>query len=925
MIDHPGPEVPYEGGELREPPLALFPAGLLPGFDSFEFIGQGGMGAVYRARQISLDRIVAVKLLAVPYGQDRLDFTGRFEVEARAMARLAHPNVVAVHDYGVSEGQPYLVMELVEGEDLATRLAAGGPLPSEEAKRIALSVAGALHYAHALGVVHRDIKPSNILLGRDGRVRLADFGLAKIDERTRRASLTLSNTSMGSLDYAAPEVISRPVEADSRADVYSLGVVLYEMLTGSVPRGLFKLPSEKVPGLDSRFDAIVCRAMEEDPTDRYADVAHLCGDLEAVIGTCPPGKKKRRSGSIAIAAAGVAAGVLAVFAVIQLQRADSVVDSSTDAISASTNDGWQSLLPRVDLERDVAEGYWKAAGGGFATRYGIGRNDLILPVSLEGPCDLRFRLSRGAPSAGTVNLVFRFGEKRGRFTLSDYVHPYAGLGDLEGKPTKESGLAVSWPTSFLLIGESREFTLHLRDSGFSADCEGVEFYRWEGDWSTLASNRESEGPNRSKEADLSLSVSHGLVTLHDAGVRPLRGKEGHSLPPRPSSGDAMSPDPPSRESGSTGHRYQFVPGAYTWEEARQAARSLGGQLLCCESREEHDWVWRTLSPWLPAMAERNSASRGWWTGGSKAAGEMEWRWIDGGPPSFEAWTAPMGASDEAMAIVQHHLAPEGALSGWTPRPLSTRLGFVVEWDPSTTQTLLPSDEETRAFASWWLHRQRSESKNGSEHSYPDLMVEGGTRNLRKASELPEGPFAITRVRVQGLRIDEEARDRLAVMGRMTRLYDVRFYSAPDAEILLHLRDLPRLGTAVLTAGETGIPPMDDSLLAALAHKPLLGILRLDGWSRLSGTGLSHLSVKAKLRTLTLNDCPDLSDAGLAEIATFQNLEELSLSGASGFSEAGLASIKKLRKLRSLGLERTMLSDPVVDDLRAALPDCEVLE
>ena len=386
----------------------------------------------------------------------------------------------------------------------------------------------------------------------------------------------------------------------------------------------------------------------------------------------------------------------------------------------------------------------------------------------------------------------------------------------------------------------------------------------------------------------------------------------------------MAPDPPAKESGATGHRYQFVPGAYTWEEARQAARSLGGQLLCCESREEHDWVWRTLSPWLPAMAERNSASRGWWTGGSRAAGEMEWRWIEGTPVSFEAWAAPVGESREAMAIVQHHLAPEGALSGWTPRPHSTRLGFVVEWDPSASSLLLPSDEETRAFASWWLRRPRSESKNGSDHSYPDLMVEGGTRNLRKPSELPEGPFVLTRVRDQGLRIDEEARGQLAVMGRMTRLYDVRFYSASDAEILLHLRDLPRLGTVVLTAGETGITPMDDSLLAALANKPLLGILRLDGWSGLSGTGLSHLSVKAKLRTLTLNDCPDLSDAGLAEIATFTNLEELSFSGASGFSEAGLDSLKQLRKLRSLGLEHTELSDAAVEALRTSLPDCRIV-
>lgn len=300
---------PGQSGSPETSPEVL--AELLPGFDSFEFVGQGGMGAVYRARQVSLDRVVAVKLLAAPEAGKLADFAARFETEARAMARLAHPNVVAVHDFGTGGGQPNLVMEFVEGEDLATRLARSGPLPPEEARRIALAVAGALAYAHGEGVIHRDLKPSNILLGRDGRVRLADFGLAKIEERGRRPSLTLSNTSMGSLDYAAPEVIERPATADARADLYSLGVVLYEMLTGAVPRGLFKMPSEKVPGLDPRFDTLVCRAMEEDRGERFPGAPEFRDALSAIGPAEPVPAVERGSFRLALPVSLLALGIAA--------------------------------------------------------------------------------------------------------------------------------------------------------------------------------------------------------------------------------------------------------------------------------------------------------------------------------------------------------------------------------------------------------------------------------------------------------------------------------------------------------------------------------------------------------------------------------------------------------------------------------------
>ena len=254
----------------------------LPQYEIIEMLGRGGMGAVYKARQRSLNRLVAIKVLPRTAPGGDLNFAERFKIEAHAMAKLNHPAIVAVHDIGeTDDGQLYFVMELVEGTDLAKRIESEGRLPVEEVREIALRVCDALEYAHSHGVVHRDIKPSNILLSGEGRVKVADFGLAKIEGTGPTGPLTLSSTTMGSQDFAAPEMLSKARAVDHRADIYSFGVLLYQMLTGDVPRGMFKMPSEKVPGLDSRFDAIVCQAMEELREERYQSVGELWSALDA--------------------------------------------------------------------------------------------------------------------------------------------------------------------------------------------------------------------------------------------------------------------------------------------------------------------------------------------------------------------------------------------------------------------------------------------------------------------------------------------------------------------------------------------------------------------------------------------------------------------------------------------------------------------
>jgi len=248
----------------------------LPELDGFELIGRGGMGSVFRARQRNLDRQVAVKILDAKLSEDSA-FAERFAREARTMARLDHPNIVRVHDFGQREGMFYLVMELVDGVSLRQTIQAGGLKPAE-ALDLVPNICAALQYAHDHGVVHRDIKPENILMGRDGTMKIADFGLAKMVGATAELNLTRTEQVLGTPHYMAPEQFEGPGTVDHRADIFALGVVFYEMLTGELPVGRFPLPSQRVE-VDVRLDDVVLRTLEKEPQRRYQQAGELRTDV----------------------------------------------------------------------------------------------------------------------------------------------------------------------------------------------------------------------------------------------------------------------------------------------------------------------------------------------------------------------------------------------------------------------------------------------------------------------------------------------------------------------------------------------------------------------------------------------------------------------------------------------------------------------
>ncbi len=290
------------GAAFTPPPLEEL-AQQFPQLELIELLGRGGMGVVYKARQKALDRLVALKVLPSALADDPA-FADRFTREARALAQLNHPGIVTLYEFGRTDGGLFFIlMEFVDGVNLR-QLLAGGRIAPREALAIVPELCDALQYAHDRGIVHRDIKPENILLDRRGRVKIADFGLAKLvsspltpDNPTGHSSLVIGHSAepeagglteagkvMGTPSYMAPEQTSRPAEVDHRADIYALGVVFYQMLTGELPQEKIAPPSRKVI-LDVRLDEVVLRALEKEPSRRYQQASVMKTQVETIVTT----------------------------------------------------------------------------------------------------------------------------------------------------------------------------------------------------------------------------------------------------------------------------------------------------------------------------------------------------------------------------------------------------------------------------------------------------------------------------------------------------------------------------------------------------------------------------------------------------------------------------------------------------------------
>jgi tRNA A-37 threonylcarbamoyl transferase component Bud32 len=262
-------------------------------YDLEEVVGSGGMSAVYKARDTLLERNVALKILHQQFTDDE-EYVARFRHEARTVAQLSHPNIVTVIDRGEDGGRQFIVFEYVDGENLKEFLERNGPLPVRRALELGIEIARGLAFAHQHGLVHRDVKPQNVLLNGEGKAKVTDFGIARSLDVER--GMTQTGTVLGTSNYIAPEQASgQPV--DAQTDIYALGVVLYELLTGEVPfpgenfvavamKHINESPPslvEKRPDVPLRLAAAVDRALEKDPRDRFASMDDLADELEACL------------------------------------------------------------------------------------------------------------------------------------------------------------------------------------------------------------------------------------------------------------------------------------------------------------------------------------------------------------------------------------------------------------------------------------------------------------------------------------------------------------------------------------------------------------------------------------------------------------------------------------------------------------------
>lgn len=444
----------------QEPPLA--PGTRLGDFEILEPIGSGGMGAVYKARQPSLGRVVALKILH-PRHAAAPGFVARFEREARLLAGLSHPNLVHVYDVGREGGLHYLAMEHVDGRPVR--------LPAPDLLRVVRDVALALQKVHDAGLVHRDVKPANILIAADGTPKLSDFGIAL--EPSKEERLTETGVFVGSPHYASPEHIEGRA-LDGRSDLYALGVVLFEGLAGHPP---FAGPSSAVvlakhlheaPPLQElggraspRLRGLVERLLAKRPEDRPARAADLAAELDALPPEVP---RPRRRGLL------VAAGAAALAAVSALAFRRAPRPSSLD------------LLKQLNLERDTVWGEWEFRDGALLCGTGRRSYRVQFPYAVPDEYDLSARVER---LSGKESFHIGLSSGGRNWTLMlDTTGGLSGLHFLDGKSGAENETTRAGRQ--LVQGAPADVEIKVRRGRITATVDGRPLVDWSGDFGRLS-------------------------------------------------------------------------------------------------------------------------------------------------------------------------------------------------------------------------------------------------------------------------------------------------------------------------------------------------------------------------------------------------------------------------------------------------------
>ncbi|MEM9016450.1 MAG: serine/threonine-protein kinase, partial [Verrucomicrobiota bacterium] len=520
---------------------------LFPDHEIQGLLGRGGMGAVYKGLQKSLDRAVAIKVLPPEMAEADPSFAARFEREAKAMARLEHANIVTIYDFGQTEaGHYYIVMEFVDGMDFH-QLIHSNQLDAQGALNAVSQICDALDYAHEEGFVHRDIKPANIFINQKGIVKVGDFGLAKIvtgegetEVAPNEPLVTMSGISLGTPVYAAPEQMDgRPI--DHRADIYSLGVMFYEMLTRELPRGHFPPPSKKVE-VDVRLDEVVLKAMESEPEQRYRNATEMRTAVDMVRTSEPvpagreqgeTGSSRRRLvvfGSAILALVAIGFGVWSMKERFASDSSDPTSPGDVAAVSATSPADEENieLAPRIEPSKPTGEGQTAPVQGRLRAwsqtnevpidlSRAEGINDFVQVIAVQYPSEWEDETCKGGWAALRSN---------GRIISSN------GLGEDLENVTR-------------LIQRRHSFGAVLADRSVVSFGHGKEVFQW-------------QAPEGKEVVEASLDFGHSLAVLEDGklcfwGRKYEEGSPDEKWPPPPS--EALSE--PIQSIGVTG-RYAFA-------------------------------------------------------------------------------------------------------------------------------------------------------------------------------------------------------------------------------------------------------------------------------------------------------------------------------------------------------------------------------
>jgi serine/threonine protein kinase len=560
-----------------QPPTLEEMQAMLTQYEFISLLGRGGMGAVYKAQQVSLQRSVAIKVLPGDLIDDlEANFAERFKNEARTMAKMNHPGIVKVYDFGETQtGLLYIVMEFINGTDVSQMIRSKGKLPQDYALAITAHVGDALAYAHKNGVIHRDIKPANILINQEGTVKVADFGLAKANDSNQRG-LTKTNTAMGTPDFVAPEALSPGTVVDGRADLYAMGVMLYQMLTGEIPRGMWSMPSTKV-GSDPRYDAVILKAMQTDRELRYQDATEIRRDLDVIMtqpftkeepkpaatpaqppvaskpsGSPPqagprasqsmpqgpaqtparPMKKKSNDTLIYLVAMVVIGGLAGLFMLsggkqpakptpdVTADDAGQTNRSMTSANSSPpTVTGPVNLIALVDAKRDAIKSEWEVRGRELVLKRTQGPQLLAFRHTPpeEYDFEIEFTLKEGVPEASQVIPV------QGK-TILWKMGFGGGNPTLFGFGPLLDGVSIDAPTRKealikkprLLSGQRYRSLVEVRKGSLRALINGREVLKWSGDFQRLGGSTDYIMPD---PTCLGIGGWNGGIIFHKAEVR----------------------------------------------------------------------------------------------------------------------------------------------------------------------------------------------------------------------------------------------------------------------------------------------------------------------------------------------------------------------------------------------------------------------